>query len=312
MKPTGAFATSGAIDHYRSMQQTRIAAVGVGAVGGVFTAHLSARHDVVACVRRPFDNYVIESPDLPFTGPANAVTSVDHLPWDEPADVVLVALKAQHTEGAAKWFKPLCGPDTLVVVMQNGIEGEQRLEPYANGATILAAVVYCGAELLAPGHVRHDSRAQLIVTNTEAGANLVKLCDGTPLKIDASDSYHEAAWLKLGINSVVNGLTALTGRPMEVLSDPGIAAIGQELLLECWTAGRAEGVDLNLDDVPKIIGQLPRAAGGRTSMLHDREAGRPTEHDAIYGAVLRRAEVHNIPVPTTQMVHDLVAASSPG
>ncbi|MGI9595090.1 MAG: ketopantoate reductase family protein, partial [Acidimicrobiales bacterium] len=162
------------------MSGKRVAVVGVGSVGGVFAAHLSAVHDVVACVRRPFDEYVVESAEVPFRGPANAVTSVDTIPWTEPADAVFVGLKAQHTDGAAEWFAPLCGPQTLVVVMQNGIEGHQRLEPYANGAAVVPAVVYCGAELVAPGHIEHSSQARLIVGDTPDGHRVRDLCNDTP------------------------------------------------------------------------------------------------------------------------------------
>lgn len=293
------------------MSRSKVAVVGVGAVGGVFCAHLSAVHEVVACVRRPFDRYLVESPEVPFDGPATAVTSAEDLPWDEPADAVLVGLKSQHTEGAAEWFKPLCGPNTLVVVLQNGIEGQQRLEPLANGATVISSVVYCGAELLAPGHIRHSSQARLIVQNDESGARLADLCKDTVLRIDPSDDFSKSAWVKLGINSVVNGLTGLTGRPMGVMADPGIAAIGEQLLRECWIIGKAEGVDLNLEGIPEFIAQMSGMANGRTSMLHDREAGRATEHDAIHGAVLRRAEATGIPAPTTRLIHDLLAAASP-
>ncbi len=293
------------------MSAQRVAVVGVGAVGGVFAAHLSAVHDLVACVRRPFDDFRIDSDELPFTGPANAVTAPEDLPWDSPADVVLVGLKAQHTDGAAAWFKPLCGPETLLVVMQNGIEGRERLEPHANGATILPCVVYCGAELLAPGHIRHDSQARLIVADDAAGARLASLCADTPLTIDPSDSFERSAWVKLGINSVVNGLTGLTGRPSGVLNEPGIGDIGEALLTECWTAGRAAGVDLDLDGIPKLISQISKNAEGRTSMQHDKEAGRATEHDAIHGAVLRKAAELGVAAPKTKIIHDLLAASSP-
>ena len=294
-----------------AMSAQRVAVVGVGAVGGVFAAHLSAVHDVVACVRRPFDRYVVESADLPFEGPASAVTAPEDLPWDGPADVVLVGLKAQHTAGAAHWFKPLCGPDTLLVVMQNGIEGRERLSPHANGATVLPSVVYCGAELLAPGHIRHDNSARLIVSQGADGDRLLDLCKDTPLTIDPSASFDRSAWVKLGINSAVNGLTGLTGRPSGVLSEPGISDIATALLAECWTTGRAAGVDLDLDAVPKMVGQIAKNAKGRTSMQHDREAGRGTEHDAIHGAVLRKASEFGTDVPTTKIIHDLLAASSP-
>ncbi|MGH1491899.1 MAG: 2-dehydropantoate 2-reductase [Acidimicrobiales bacterium] len=287
----------------------RVAVVGAGSVGGVFAAHLSAVHDVVACVRRGFDQYKIDSPDIPFSGPAQAVTSVDELPWDGPADAVFVGLKSHHTEGAAEWFAPLCGPETLVVVMQNGIEGRERLTPYVNGAAVVPAVVYCGAELLAPGHVRHSSKQQLIVPNDADGVRAGELSEGTPLDIGPSDGHERAAWIKLGINSVANGLTALTGRPMEVFADPGVAKIGEQLLTECWTVGQTAGVDVKLDGIPKLLAGMAKG-GGRTSMQQDSEAGRSTEHDAIHGAVIRKGLEHGVPTPTTVMIHDLLAARS--
>ena len=41
-------------------------------------------------------------------------------------------------------------------------------------------------------------------------------------------------------------------------------------------------------------------------MLYDTRAGRPTEHDAIHGAILRAAERHGVSVPLTRLVHGLL------
>ena len=293
------------------MEQQRVAVVGAGSVGGVFAAQLSQVHDVVACVRRPFDRWVIESPELPYEGPAQAVTDPADLPWDGPADAVLVALKAQHTDGAAGWFAPLCGPDTVVVSVQNGIEGVERLTPLAPDSTVLPAVVYCGAELLAPGHIRHSQSARLILPDEPAARRVADLAEGTKLRIEPSAGHLVAAWVKLGLNSVANGLTALTAKPMGVVADPGIRAIAHQLLTVCWTVGRAAGADMDLDMIDKTLDGMSRNTKGRTSMLQDREAGRPTEHDAIHGAIVRAGERHGVPTPVTRMVDDLLAAGDP-
>jgi 2-dehydropantoate 2-reductase len=192
--------------------------------------------------------------------------------------------------------------------MQNGVEGRQRLTPLVGPAAVVPAVVYCGTELIEPGRVKHSGQQRLIVPDDDAGRTAATLAEGTPLQIDPSSNHDVAAWVKLGINTVANGLTALTGRPMNVLDDPGVAAIGRLLLTECWTVGRLEGVELDLDVVPKTIAAM--GSPTRTSMQQDREAGRPTEHDAIHGAVLRAAARHDQAVPVTRMVHDLLAAAS--
>jgi 2-dehydropantoate 2-reductase len=291
-------------------ESKRIAVVGAGGVGGVFAAHLSTVHEVIACVRRPFDEYRIESSEIPFTGPATAVTSAQDLPWDGPADAVFVGLKAQHTVGAAEWFERLCGPDTVVVAMQNGIEATERLTPLVQGATVVPCVVYCGAELLAPGHVKHSSSSRLIVPDNDAGAQAAALAANTPLTIKPSSGFVTSAWIKLGVNSAANGLTGLVQQPMGIMADPGIAAIAEQLLRECWTIGNADGADLDLDGIPKLIDQMAANPGGRTSMQQDLEAGRPTEHDAIHGAVIRKGKATGFPTPVTTMVHDLIAAKS--
>ena len=281
--------------------------VGPGSVGAVFAAHLSAVHDVIACARRPFDRYRIESPEVPYEGPAQVLTDPEDLN-DEPFDWVLVALKAHQTAGAAAWLERTCGPDTVVVGMQNGVEAVERLTPYVNGAHVIPSVVYCGAELVEPGHVRHSRSMRLIVPDDEPGARLAELFETTPAQIDPSAGHLTSAWVKLAINVVANGLSALTGRDMRVLRDEAIAPVAVKLMEEVLTVGRAEGADLDLDGVPDRIAAMG-ANPVRTSMLQDIDAGRTTEHDAIHGAVLRAGRRHGIDTPVTEVVHALLAAN---
>ena len=145
----------------------------------------------------------------------------------------------------------------------------------------------------------------------EYASRLQDLVVDTPLTVEPTEHFERSAWVKLGINSVVNGLTALTSKPSGVLRQPGIGAIAEALLRECWETGVAAGVDLDLDGVASLVDRIGSNAQGRTSMQHDRDAGRPTEHDAIHGAVLRKAAELQVSVPTTQLIHDLLAASSP-
>ena len=290
------------------MSRQRVAMVGPGSVGSVFAAHLSSVHDVVACARRPFDRYLIESPEVPYEGPAQVETDPASLDG-EPYDWVLVALKAHQTAGAAAWLEQTCGPDTVVVGMQNGVEAVERLTPHVNGAHVIASVVYCGAELVEPGHVRHSRSMRLIVPDDEPGARLAELFAGTPAQIDPSPGHLTSAWVKLAINVVANGLSALTGRDMRVLQDEAIAPVAVNLMEEVLTVGRAEGADLDMEGIPARVAAMGTNPV-RTSMLQDTDAGRTTEHDAIHGAVLRAGRRHGIDTPVTEVVHALLAARS--
>lgn len=287
---------------------TRVAVVGPGSVGCFFAAHLSsADHEVIACARRGFERYVVESDEAPFDGPAKAVTDPDELTGR--FDWVLVGVKAHQTNGAAEWFERTCDADTVVVAMQNGVEAVERLEPHVNGAEVVPAVVYCGASLVAPGHIQHHSAGRLIVPSGAAGHRLAQLFEGTAAQIDVSERHLTSAWVKLGINVVANGLTALTGHPMGVLAHPHLGVVAGLMLRETWTVGVAEGAELDLEGVDDYIAKIAvGAADGRTSMLADTEAGRPTEHDAIQGAVLRIGARHGIATPTVAAVHAILDA----
>jgi 2-dehydropantoate 2-reductase len=294
----------------------RIGVVGPGAVGGFFAAHLAALgHDVLSCARRPFYEYIVESTIAPVRAPARVVVDSAELDGASPCDWVFVGVKAHQTVGAVPWLERLCGPATTVVVMQNGVEGVERLAPLVRGAEVIPSVVYCGAELVAPGHVEHHNAGTLIVADSEAAQRLASLFEGSAARIkivEPSEEYPTAAWRKLGINVMANGITALTRRRMDVLQRPDVAALTHHLLDECWAVARAEGAALSADDATAFIegiGRLPGDAG--TSMLHDRLAGRPTEHDALYGAVIRAGRRHDIATPYAAAIAALLAAGDP-
>ena len=287
--------------------------VGPGSVGAFFAAHLAAAgRDVVACARRPFDEYVIESASMPARAPACVITDPSDVD-DDKADWVLVAVKSHQTDATAPWLDRLCGPDTTVVVLQNGIEGEQRLAPLSGEAEVVASVVYCAAELIAPGHVVHRQSQTLIVPEREASVRFAALFDGTPIEIRVTDAYLTEAWRKLGINVMANGVTALTGRPLGVFHRPDIELLGRRLLLESWAVAAADGAELTPADVDAFFAGFGQVdPEGPTSMLQDRRAGRPTEHDALYGAVMRAGSRLGIATPLVETVGALLAAIDEG
>jgi 2-dehydropantoate 2-reductase len=288
-----------------------VAVVGPGSVGSFFAAQLiAAGVPVMSCARRPFERYVIESEIAPRDVPADVVT--DPAAVDTPVQWVLLTVKAHQTESARPWLDRLCGPGTRVVVVQNGVEQEERGRAVANGGSVIPAVVYCAAELLAPGHVRHHASSSLHVPVGADADALADLFAPTVCTVHPTEQWSRAAWFKLGMNVAVNGITALTLRRLDVLGDPGVDEVVRRILTECWTVAAAEEAGLGPDDVASAVdGLLANASPtGGTSMFYDRSAGRPLEHDALYGAVVRAGRRHGIATPLHDTLATLLAASS--
>jgi 2-dehydropantoate 2-reductase len=314
-----------------STRRTRVAVIGAGAVGTVVAAAaVDSGHDVVVCARRPIERLVVERSDsvreidVPVLVDPSEATEVD---W------VLLATKAQDAAGAAAWFGPLIGPNTTVVVLQNGVDHAERIGPLVpRGTRVLPALVYVAAESLGPGHVLHRMGARITVPGAPGTAadvtvrsafdepapvtgrvnhraadpaeRFAALLDGSWLHVERVADFPTAAWRKLLTNVGANPVTSLTMKRMSVIQhEPAVRELTRALLDEAIAVGRAAGARLSDADIDHTLDIYDGFAGDDgTSMLYDRLAGRATEHELITGAVVRLGEQHGVPVPLNRAI----------
>ena len=295
-----------------SSQRLNVAIVGLGSIGGVVAACLAvaARHNVIACMRKVIESLTFDGPNgtekvsLPvLTEPAKA----------KPVDWVLLCTKTHQTESAAPWLARLCGPNTRVAVLQNGIDHVARVAPLVNGAAVVPVIVYYNGERIADDHVRLRQGADpdLLVPDDETGRAFAALFDGTPLRVRLSDDFTTAAWRKLLINAIASPITALTLQRQAVLRRPDVRALCVDIVTEAVAVARAEGAKLAPDEAETAIAMLftfPPEAG--TSMYFDRLAGRPLEHEAKTGAIVAAGKRHGIPTPINSALLPLLHAIS--
>jgi 2-dehydropantoate 2-reductase len=289
-----------------------IAVVGLGGIGGALAMSLRAadRHDVVACARRPIERLVLERAEEVVDLPLRSVTTpaqVDRVDW------VMLCTKAHHTPSTAPWLARLCGPQTRVAVLQNGIDHVARVAPYAGGATVVPTVVYYNGERLAADRVRlrHVVRHDLVAADDAAGRDFERALDGSNLRVLLSDDFATLAWRKLLLNVVVNPITALTLQRQAVLRHGDVNALSLEILDEAVAVARADGARLADDEAAQIMATLlsysPELG---TSMYFDRLAKRSLEIEALTGAIVSCAAQHGIRVPVNRALLALLRAVS--
>ncbi|GIE32757.1 2-dehydropantoate 2-reductase [Actinoplanes italicus] len=310
--------------------RTRVAVIGAGAVGTVVAAAaVDAGHDVVVCARRPLDRLIVER--------ADSVREIDVPVLTDPGeagevDWVLLATKAQDAAGAAAWFGPLTGPNTTVVVLQNGVDHAERIGPLVpRGTRVLPALVYVAAESLGSGHVLHRMGARITVPGgpgtadagtrsafdepapvavrassraTDPADRFAALLTGSWLHVERVADFPTAAWRKLLTNVGANPVTSLTMKRMSVIQhEPAVRELTRALLDEAIAVGRAAGARLSDADREHTLNIYDGfAEDDGTSMLYDRIAGRATEHELITGAVVRLGEQHGVPVPLNRAI----------
>jgi 2-dehydropantoate 2-reductase len=267
------------------------------------------RHEVTICARRPLPALRLELEDKRnIEVPIRAFTAPDAI--DQPADWVMLAVKANQTAGAASWLEKLCGPASALVVLQNGVEHGTHVEGMAHGATVLPATVWIDAEVLRPGDVRLVHRSAITVPASPTGDGLVKLLAGSWLEVRTTTDFLTESWRKLCFNAATS-LQALADQDSGMFVREDIHRLVRALAAECAAVGRAEGAALPedmADQVADRLATLPRQS--RASILLDRRAGRPLEWDARNGVIQRLGAQHGIATPISDVVVPLLAAAS--
>lgn len=289
-----------------------IAVIGPGAIGSTVAALLhAAGQPVLLCGRTARDSVEVRPDDQdPIVVPGPVHT--DPATVQGPVDVVLLAVKDTQYAEVAGWLDRLCGEHTVVCALQNGVEQVERLKPYCPSAAVVPAVMWFSAETQPAGWVWLRTDVRVVLPETEAARVLVPRLRVPGLTVQTDADYLTEAWRKLLLNAVF-GLLVLTGRRAGMFHRDDVAALARGYLVECAAVGRADGADLGDGDIDKItalLAEVPTDLG--TSILADRQAGRPLEWDIRNGVIRRKAAEHGLATPISDVVVPLLAAASDG
>jgi 2-dehydropantoate 2-reductase len=292
---------------------SRVAVIGPGAIGTTIAAalHQAGRAPVVFG-RSARDELRFRRGSERVVVPGPVRTDSDSDSVDGPFDLVFLAVKTTQVAGATPLLRACSGPDTVVCVLQNGIEQVETVAPIVQGATTVPAVVWFPAVRQPDGEVLLRGPARLTLPTGTASDRAAAALDGSWCTVETSEDFHSTAWRKL-LQNAVAGLMVLTGRRSGMYTRDDVAGLAAAYLRECLVVARADGAVLDDAVVEAVLdGFRTRPADLGTSILADRVAGLPLEWDARNGVVQRRARVHGIPTPVSDVVVPLLAAASDG
>lgn len=323
---------------------TRIAICGAGAIGGYFgAAMIRAGHDVtlidpwpenVAAIRARGLTIATMDAEAGHTVAARAlhVGDVQGLVREPPFDVIFIALKAYDTAWATQLMVPWLAPDGAIAALQNSLTEPVIAAIAGPERTHGCAIASLACEMTAPGHVRRLSPRGSVAVGPVAGkagqsARLAEILASVE-HTETTGNLLGVKWSKLVVNSMRNGLSALTGMSgRERDSTPETIALGIRLGAQAVQTGRAMG--LTLADTGFCFDTLVSAGAGdgaaaeriaarmaeiaasrgadqRPSMGQDIRKGRRTETDWINGLVAQRGKALGLEVGAHARVNALI------
>lgn len=285
----------------------RITLIGAGAIGTLWAVKLTqAGHSVNLVTRDHASERTLSLDGTSFTLPANQTALM------QQSDLWLVCTKAYDIQAALLPYLSYLHPETLVVLMHNGMGPHQWLATQLPDAQpLLLATTSHGVCRARTGDYQHTGHGPTAIgPGNQAGhacAFIAEVFDHALPTATWKRDIFQSLWYKLAINSVINPLTAVhgiqNGELLKVDYDPIIRELCQELA----NVMRAEGVHTSVTEIRQQIDTVVKAtANNYSSMNRDVFYQRPTELEYITGYVLQRAAEHHISAPHHHQLYQAV------
>jgi 2-dehydropantoate 2-reductase len=230
-----------------------------------------------------------------------------------PVDVVLFTVKLYDVDESAARLKPLIGPDTVVITLQNGVEAVDMVARHVGAEHVAGGVAYIVAVMDEPGHIRHTTADRLVFGEKDGRASerlrrLQAAGQQAGFTADLSSTIDVDLWVKFVRLTTWSGMTSATRSSMGVIRrHPVLLRMMEAMLDEALAVGRARGIALP-DGIPEKTRQMVQnfPPESKSSMLEDLERGRRLELPWLSGAVARMGEESGVPTPTHAFVNAIL------
>ncbi len=310
---------------------------GAGAIGGTVGAFLERGGFRVLLVDQDLDHVAamnqhgltIQNAVETFTVPVVAVAPDD---LNGPLDLVLLAVKAQHTADAMRVITPLLREEATVVSLQNGL-CERVIAEFIGLRRTVGCLVNFSADYLQPGVILYGGAGAIELGELD-GRDTPRLAELHALlshagAVKVTDNIWGYIWGKMGYANMLFA-TALTDETMADIIDR-YRSLVVDLATEIYEAADREGMTPEaFDDVepalycPRerrdweainrsldaLVARRHRDVKTRSGIWRDLAVRqRPTEVDQQIGLAAEIGAGHGLPMPLTRklvgMIHEL-------
>ncbi len=294
----------------------RVAIYGTGGAGGYFGAQLARAGEDVSFIARGQHLKAIQAHGLCVETPAGDIVIQPAQATDDPSqigqvDVVLLGVKAWQVEEAARNMRPMVGPATVVVPLQNGIEAASQLAAILGAEHVLGGLCGTFSWVAAPGKIRSISAATFIKfgeldnRQSDRAERLRQAFDKASVKAEIPSDIHKALWEKFLLVTAFGGVGAVSRAPIGIIRTvPETRALLQQCMEEVSAVARASRVQLSdsvVSDRMSYVDTLP--ANSTTSLQRDIAEGKPSELDYWNGSVVRQGRAVNVSTPANQFIY---------
>ena len=235
-------------------------------------------------------------------------------------DLIIFAVKLWDTEAVARVLKPIVGPHTAVLSLQNGVVKDDILGSVFGEKALMGGVAYVGTHIARPGVIHQVGTLQRLVFGEYDGRKsarseaLLAALLNAGIQAELSTDIRRTLWEKYTFLVGLSGATASMRTTIgPVRENAQTRAFLYDLMKETVAVGRALGVALPenyADDRLKFADSVPGTMD--SSLHHDLKNGNRLEVEWLAGGVVQLGKKAGVPTPCNRAVWDVLALHALG
>lgn len=294
----------------------RIAIFGAGSIGGYFGGRLSqVGEDVVFIARgehlKAMLKHGLQVDSINGDFAVQPVQATDDPSKIGEVDMVLVGVKAWQVSEAAEAMRPMIGPETFVLPLQNGLEAPAQLSEIIGKQHVLGGLCGLFCYVAGPGHIVHagtDPFVKFGELDNHRSQRVELLLDAfkrAGVNAEIPPNIQVAMWMKFLFITVWSGMGAMTRAPVGIWrSLPETRQMAELSLQEIIAVAAARDIALPEEALQIILtmydGLVPQSTA---SLQRDVMDGRPSELEAQIGAVVRFGQEAGVATPQHTFIY---------
>jgi 2-dehydropantoate 2-reductase len=288
----------------------RIAVFGPGGVGAYFGGRLAQAGENVFFIARGSHLRAIRDHGLHVNSVKGDFVIRPAQAGDDPTsvgkvDVVIAGVKAWQVPEAARAMVPLIGPESFVLPLQNGVEAPEQFAAVLGREHVIGGLARIFSFIVEPGRIRHFggpaaiAMGELDNQKSERVERLGRAFFRAGISAEVSSDIQAALWEKFLFVTPFSGIGAATRAPWGIpRALPETRRLLEQGMDEIFNVARALQVPFPGDVITKTLGMMDRQPPDlTTSMQRDVIAGRPSELEALTGAVVRFGKKAGVATP---------------
>lgn len=285
------------------MEIKKVLICGLGALGTTYASKLKNLCELKILADRKRINKYKNTPPTLNNKPLDLCYITPEEKWK--ADLIIISTKNSGLNEAIDFIKNFVSKDTIIISLINGISSEEQIASVYSWEKVVRSYYIGHSAIRKENEVSQDGIGKIVI---EKNAALENFFSKNNIDYEISPDIIYSQWVKLGVNIILNQLSAIYETTVgELRRKKEYKPLSEKLISEILTIAKQCNVK-NLESYQKdVISSIELVSdSGITSMYQDITSRRKTEVDIFSGEIIRLGKIYNILTPQNQQIYDKI------